>query len=303
MQEVLILSGLPASGKSTYAKELMEKNPGKFKRISKDSLRDMLDNGKYSKEREKFILGMRDNLIISSLISGYSVIVDDTNLHPKHEEQIKFILEKNDMLKSMMPSKPKITIKEFDIDIKECIDRDRLRGKKSVGDKVIWDMYNRYLKKDNPIIEENPELPNAIICDLDGTLAILNGRNPYDASTCVKDGVNEVVRDIILQQVNDCHIIFVTGREDKYRGQTRIFLLKAFTIKGKYEKFSNFIYMRKTGDNRKDYIIKKEIYEEHIKGKYNIKLVLDDRPQVIKMWKKEGLFTLDCNQDPHLVDF
>ena len=30
----------------------------------------------------------------------------------------------------------------------------------------------------------DPNLPNAIICDLDGTLALLNGRNPYDASLC-----------------------------------------------------------------------------------------------------------------------
>jgi len=52
--KVLILKGLPASGKSTYAKELVAK--GNWKRINKDDLRAMLDCSKWSKANEKFVL-------------------------------------------------------------------------------------------------------------------------------------------------------------------------------------------------------------------------------------------------------
>ena len=49
------------------------------------------------------------------------------------------------------------------------------------------------------------------------------------------------------------------------------------------------LLMRVTDDVRKDSIIKKEIYENNIKGKYNVSLVLDDRNQVVEMWRDLGL--------------
>ena len=47
--------------------------------------------------------------------------------------------------------------------------------------------------------------------------------------------------------------------------------------------------MRLADDNRKDSIIKEEIYNKVIKPRYNIKLVLDDRNQVVDMWRDIGL--------------
>ena len=49
------------------------------------------------------------------------------------------------------------------------------------------------------------------------------------------------------------------------------------------------LYMRPTGDVRKDFIIKKEIYEACIKGKYSVVTVLDDRDQTVAFWRSEGL--------------
>lgn len=53
---------------------------------------------------------------------------------------------------------------------------------------------------------------------------------------------------------------------------------------------------RKKGDFRSDEIIKKEIYDNHIKDNYNVLGVFDDRLKVIRMWEKEGLFVFNCNQ-------
>jgi hypothetical protein len=54
--------------------------------------------------------------------------------------------------------------------------------------------------------------------------------------------------------------------------------------------------MRQTDDNRKDSIIKEEIYDAHIRGKYNVLFVLDDRDQVVQMWRSLGLTVLQCNE-------
>jgi len=93
MKKVILTKGLPASGKSTWAKEQLQMYPGRYKIVNKDSLRAMLDDGKYSATNEKFILKARDELIMLALSAGYHVIVDDTNLHPKHEMAIRELVK------------------------------------------------------------------------------------------------------------------------------------------------------------------------------------------------------------------
>jgi hypothetical protein len=126
--------------------------------------------------------------------------------------------------------------------------------------------------------------PKAIICDLDGTLAIIDHRSPYDASTAIDDVLNAPIGNILEvyshQTLYDIRVILVTGRYDTYRKQTEEWL-KKYAIN--YEK----LIMRKAGDKRKDSIIKKELYEKNIKDHYDVVFVLEDRDQVVKMWREE----------------
>jgi len=280
MKKVILTKGLPASGKSTWAKKVVETSPNMYKRINKDDLRAMLDCSKWSEDSEKFIIKTRDQLILSALEQGKHIIVDDTNLAPKHEAHIK----------QLVKGLAEVEIKDFtDISLDECIRRDQKR-QNYVGEKVIRQMYNQFLAP-KPEIQFYCSLwPNAVICDLDGTLSLFekedetrsNYRSPYDASTCDNDLLNEVVYNIISKQEN---VLLVSGREDKYKEPTLRFLEQNNV------KFTELI-MRKSGDNRKDSIIKREIFENHIKGKYNIDFVLDDRNQVVEMWRSLGLTCL-----------
>ena len=156
----------------------------------------------------------------------------------------------------------------------------------SVGEKVIRGMYNQFLKPKPKMVEYDPTLTKAIICDLDGTLALFGDANPYDRDFS-KDIVNEAVFNI-LYYIPANAIILVSGRTEKYREQTEEWLRANQVGYG-------VLYMRKEGDNRKDVIVKSEIYEEHIKGKYNIDYVLDDRNQVVDFWRSEGLTCLQVN--------
>jgi predicted kinase len=54
----------------------------------------MLDNSIRSKINEKVVLEIRDSIIESSLDNGFSVIVDDTNLNPIHERDLKLLAAK-----------------------------------------------------------------------------------------------------------------------------------------------------------------------------------------------------------------
>lgn len=271
MLQVILTKGLPGSGKSTWSKNLIDKEPNKYKRVSKDDLRAMLDNSKHSDDSEKFILQIRDSIILQSLEKGKHVIVDDTNLSVKHENRIRELIK----------GKAEVNIMDFtNVSLEDCIKND-LKRSKSVGEAVIKKMYNQFLKSKPEIIEYIPLLPEIIICDLDGTLCHLNGRNPYDASTCENDILNPVVASIIKDQ----NVILVSGREDKYRQATIKFLEN-------HDIHYIDLYMRDTDDFRNDAIIKKEIYEKYIKGKFNVKFVLDDRNRVVELWRSLGLTCL-----------
>lgn len=143
--------------------------------------------------------------------------------------------------------------------------------------------------KDMPeYCQQDRALPRAIICDLDGTLALMNGRNPFDASTCDLDLINEPVSNLLKNYKKlGYHILLVSGREDRYREPTLRFLTT-------HEIVFDALLMRKSKDNRKDSIIKTEIYNNHIRGKYFIEFVLDDRNQVVDTWRKD--LKLPCFQ-------
>ncbi len=275
--KLIMTRGLPGSGKTTWAKDLIDKNPGQYKRINKDDLRLMIDNGKWSKNNEDYILGVRDAMATTALLNGYNVIIDDTNLPEKHELHLKALAA---------GVGAQFEIQDFTtVPLETCLDRDSKRQNR-VGKKVIMDFYNKHLKPVPPTIVFDPNLPNAIICDIDGTLAHMNGRSPYDASTCENDKEDRIISDILDIYGNDPitspEIILCSGREEKYRLQTEAWLLQHAIP-------HDNLFMRQTGDSRKDAIVKKEIYENEIKGKYNILFVLDDRDRVVDMWRSLGL--------------
>lgn len=289
MKKILILRGLPASGKSTYAKNLLTQNPHAWKRLNKDELRAMLDNSVHSKTNEKFIENVRDMMLVEALKEGKNVVIDDTNLSERPVERIKQVVQKyiTDSGETV-----NIEIKDIETSLEECLERDKKREKK-VGESVIMRMYKQHILKDErgPHYQEQDDtLPAAILCDLDGTLAILHDRSPFDAKRCETDLLNIPIAEILkTYHQRSVKIILMSGREDTARIQTMNWL--------SYNKIPyNALYMRTSGDMRKDAIVKKELYVKHIKGQFFVQFVLDDRNQVVDLWRLElGLPCLQVN--------
>lgn len=136
MQKLIITVGLPASGKSTYAKQYVLDNPDTV-RVNRDDIRNML--GKYwMPRRETVVTIIEEQAIRGGLLHGFNVVVDATNLNPKYRTNIERIAEVFGA-----------TIEYVDftgVDIKLCIQRDQQR-ENPVGKMVIERMYNQYLKE------------------------------------------------------------------------------------------------------------------------------------------------------------
>jgi predicted kinase len=272
MLTVTLTKGLPASGKSTWTKSMVDKFPNTYKRVNKDDLRAMLDNSKHSKDNEKFVLQIRDALILNALDNGKHVIVDDTNLAPKHETHIR----------QLVKGKAEVIIKDFtDVPIETCIERD-LKRTASVGEKVIRGMYKQFLMKQEKYTE-NKKLPKAIIVDIDGTLAKMKDRSPFDWKRVKEDSCNEIIKDIVNAYKNNVFIF--SGRDGSCRTETIEWLSDHGIC---YKE----LFMRPAGNNEKDNIIKQRLFEQHMRGKYYVEYILDDRNQVVEMWRSLGLVCL-----------
>lgn len=275
--KLLVFMGLPASGKSTKAKELEAQG---WIRTNKDTIRsEQFPN--YKRKDEKKVIKERNRQIIEALLKKKNVVVDDTNLNPVHKKELSKIAKEYDADFELDDS-------FLEVPIGVCIERDKKR-EDSVGEKVIREMYHQYIAPKFDGNEYDPSLPYCIISDIDGTLAHMNGkRKPYDWHRVGGDDIDLGVAHIIdgVNMIGYAKVFLFSGRDEVCRPETEEWLHRHDI---EYDK----LYMRRSGHvdqhggQVKDTLVKKEMYEKYIKGKYNVLFVLDDRPQVCRQWRDD----------------
>jgi hypothetical protein len=147
--------------------------------------------------------------------------------------------------------------------------------------------YSSFICGDTPLmkITTNVKNGNAIICDIDGCAAHRCDRNWFEYDKVINDEPDFAVRNIVNAFYEKGYsVLFVSGREGTA-------ICKELTQRWLNENgFKHHaLYMRKEGDFRRDSIVKQEIYEQHIKDKYVVEFVLDDRDLVVSKWRELGL--------------
>lgn len=131
---------------------------------------------------------------------------------------------------------------------------------------------------------------DVFIFDIDGTLAKHVNRGPFEENKVLTDELITPVAKVLHCLKRDYGVIFVSGRTDGCREDTIKWIAREIGI------HNPTLFMRKKGDSRKDSVIKKEIYDEHIVPYYNIVGVFDDRLQVCRWLYEEGIFCFNVNQ-------
>ncbi len=282
MPQFIVLQGLQASGKTTIAMELMKKDPANWVRVNNDDLRMMLWGHPHDSKNEDLITQLRNILIDQAMVLGKNIIVDNVNLNPKRLKEYRDLVANWNLA---MDKKYWYDYTEslIECDIEKCIIRDAGR-KYPVGERVIRSFAKSLPKKYPVKLEQDCLLEHAIICDVDGTLALFPGRNPYDRDFS-KDELNKPIADILERFGGDCRILTVSGRSDKFRNETA-FWLDDCGIQ------CDALFMRKEGDKREDSEVKREIFDNEIRGKFYIEFVMDDRNRLVKMWRDLGLTCL-----------
>jgi predicted kinase len=299
------MRGYPGSGKSTIARTI----PGV--RVSRDDLRLQM-YGKYQvgAAGEEAVTVAERALVRSLLNAGLDVIVDAMHVNPRY---LRFWAKLADELGV------EFEVHDVRTPIRECIARDITRGgEKLVGQSVIEKQARKFPMEKWPTITKPPSividpyvhntsLSPAIIVDIDGTLAHMTGRSPYDYTQVHTDEPDPYVADLVYDiyeyrnlgccypMDNHMRVLIVSGRDDDCRKDTEQWLSDNLI---KYDA----LYMRPMdaldnhGNKLPDWIVKLDIFNKHIRHQYNVQFVLDDRNQVVRMWRKLGLKCLQVQE-------
>lgn len=280
MPKLLILQGAPASGKSTFARQLAHEDKS-YVIVNRDSIRN--SRGDYwIPSQEDYITSIEEFSIKNALGRGYNVIVDATNLNPITINKWKVIADEFNA---------EIEFKMFEISFEDAVARDKLRDN-SVGEKVIKEFFRKYFPEkltplfdDRFILKPDVAASQVVLCDIDGTIALRRGRSPYDQSKVLEDAFDPRMNFLLSSLSEKFKIIFLSGRQDtkQCREDTEKWLKDNLGLS------EVTLIMRSEGDFRPDDVVKKELYQKYIKDRYNVVCVFDDRDKVVRMWRSLGL--------------
>jgi len=283
---VVAVRGIPGSGKSHWSKQQFATAPsGAVARINNDDLSMMLFGSSYidgGQDTANLLASLRAKTL-STLLTAPSIqaiIIDNTNLSVKSLRALENITNQhgaNFYVHDEFLTTP----------LELCLSRNAAR-EIPVPESVIVDMHRTaqtlkpWAYAITPKItphEYNSSLPPVIIFDIDGTLAHKHpDRDIYDGSLAHLDHPDPTLIPLANLLSISYGIIVMTGRSEEHRDVTQTWL-------DTHIQPGLPLLMRRSGDFRSDWIVKYELFDEHIRDRYHVMAVFDDRDQVVNLWR------------------
>ena len=257
----------------------------------------LMMHGGYA-DAEVQVTAARDAAIGALLGRGVSVVCSDTNL-PQRVAR--------DLARVARLAGAGVEVRDMtDVPLETCLARNAARtDKEPVPEDRVRDMHARYVAGRAyplPLPEEpqeaartaapyapKPGTPRAVLVDIDGTVALRGTRSPFDETLVNEDRPNAAVIETVRALSKAGYlIVFLSGRTDACRQETGRWLLDHVNVP------FHRLLMRASGDMRKDSVVKRELFDRHVRDAYDVACVLDDRDQVVRMWR--GELGLTCLQ-------
>lgn len=303
-----ILVGVSGSGKSTYVKEHLSH----YLNIERDKIREVVLNQKnpeidISKENlwkhwnfklEGLVDDIRDNMINNAFEMQNDVVFSDTNLSKSKRDALAKSLED-------MGYEVTVTVIGRELTLDQLWKRDAHR-KNTVGHDVIAKQYEQF-RKEFPLHETIMDFskPIAVIFDVDGTLAHMAGiRGAFEWNKVGEDNPDfTVISSLIAQHLLGRKILIMSGRDSVCRKDTLDWLncwigevAEKMQVHVTYPVLitDENLFMRPKGSMESDVKVKRDLFMEHVNGKYLVACVFDDRPKVCRGWYDLGLKVIHC---------
>lgn len=280
---LIILRGPAASGKDTYARKLRESDPS-IVIVNRDDLRIALHRAEFGPPvDEDYVTEVEHTAIRRGLQRGFNVVSSNTNLAARNANKLAWI--------AYAEGEEVMLIDHFkSVPLQTLLERNAARDR-HVPEKEVVKQWNRaqkqYTLPEQPPMptpyEGTPGKPDAVLVDLDGTSFLLGDRSPYSEDEYDKDSPNESVRRTTkgLDAIGT-RILYVSARTENARVTTENML-------NKHDFPAGPLFMRKAGDQRKDWVVKNEIFDNEISHRFNVLHAIDDRNQVVDAYRRRGI--------------
>lgn len=292
--KLTILRGISGSGKSTWARQqnAIVTSRDSIRHGTLDVPYDTWYNWPVDKrnDMEGMVSRLQEATIAALLKDGRDVIVDNTNIQWKFVKQIAKIGYRYGA---------EVEVKVFDVPL--SVAQMRVKGRAAMGgmlvpDEVIAKMYESFKANKNKTLDAvvppkpytgTPGKPKAFLVDIDGTLAHMRDlRGPFEWHNVHLDETDETIIGIANALWKDDYcMIVMSGRDEVSRTSTEMWLNEAEVI-------WDHLYMRPQGDMRPDNLVKSELFDKYVRDNFDVQFVLDDRDQVVEMWRTMGLTCL-----------
>ncbi|MFI7605762.1 AAA family ATPase [Micromonospora sp. NPDC049366] len=288
MPRLIATRGLPASGKTSFARTLQPS----VVRVNRDDLRRMLHGERlFTQWAEAQVTTVQRAQVEALLRARADVCVDDTNLRARTLRDWADLAARHGA---------EFEVHDFtDVPLEECLRRDAARpDAERVGEAAIRRLHERYLEgrplplpvpqaragRPTRVREASAGPPEIVLVDIDGTVALNVSRSPYDMTRVAEDRPNEaVIAAVRAMHAAGYDVVFCSGRDASARADTVAWLERHVRVP------YLALHLRALGDSRKDSVVKQEIYEREIRDRYRVVGVFDDRMQVVRMWRSLGL--------------
>jgi len=292
MRKIILTTGLPGSGKSTWATAHQMQDPEQIVLVSRDDIRAMIGCFPVgTKGQEDLVSKIQDDIIVRAIKEGKDVIVHDTNLNKKSPTRIKKLFDGD----------VEFLVADFtNVPVETCIERDSQRDE-PVGETVIRNMA-RQLQKPwrltpefmNDVVLSPLYVPQdgssaAIVVDVDGTLAEHIARSPYDYSRVLTDGPFQSIINLVNLYADDGYeIIIMSGRPDinNVRQDT------ADWLHGHGVTFDHLFMRPADMQGINDADVKQHLFDKYVRDEYRVHVWLDDRNRVVRRIRKLGIKVL-----------
>tara|TARA_R110002126_G_scaffold34517_1_gene106800 strand:- start:1033 stop:1944 length:912 start_codon:yes stop_codon:yes gene_type:complete len=299
--KIILTVGISCSGKTTWTNEFI-KNRDDWVDLNRDEYRFFLFNNgvrdwskyKFNRANEKKVTDMINHSLPECVKQNKNIIISDTNLNPKYVEKWKLWAEENDY---------EFSIKEFPITYDEALKRDNARAG-GVGHTVLWSQWLKWLELTNyDFYKPDTSKQKAFIVDIDGTIAKVDGRGFFDWDKVGTDKPRKEIIEMVSGLIESgLTLIFLSGRDGSCIEETYDWIMRELMFDFIPEDGGFHLFMRTAGDNRKDAIIKKELFDEYIRNNFNIVAALDDRPCMSRLWNQMKIPNVITVADP-LLEF
>lgn len=320
---LVVLVGVAGCGKSTFARQYFEDHEV----VSSDECRRMVSGDPDDQAATPDAFDLLTFLVAKRLKWRRLTVVDATNVRERERSRLLGLAGKHDV--------PAVAI-VLDLPLEVCLERDAARGR-SVGGDVLrrqhraleadrdglqpgrgWeavrvlgdpeeaDAVRIVRRQEAPAASTLPEIeagkPPAVVVDLDGTLSsnawrlhhLEGDERDWEAffAEMERDAPVEPIVEMVRWLARDVEVLVVTGRPAGYEPTVRRWLAEHGVV---YDE----LYLRGQGDRRPDTVVKRELYRDHIADRWDVVFAVDDREQVIEMWRGEGLYVLEAVDPEH----